>query len=237
MSTSVRAVVSIAPSPSSSRASQSFWLAGQEQAGGEAPKFSACPACGKPDCSLFGLEFRQELTSDRKNWYGRIAGKAGCSLLVSSDNSPQIVRGLDPALHCDAVIAFRSPATSWAAAKRFFAEQQRPQPGLLTFLQGWVRIYSAAVNEFPMTGKRIGVDLDSLAGDGGEALDSVVGKIGGKEGAAEAAEHHCFGVSRAEYEGVFCDPATLHDELTPAEREVIDGHEDSLRLHEALKEL
>lgn len=216
---------------------QSFWLAGQEQAGGEAPKFSSCPACGKPDCSVFSLQFRQDLTGDRSDWYGRIASQAGGKLLISTDNSPQIVRGLDPALNCCAVIAFRSPATSWGAARRFYAAQQRPLPSLLSFLQGWVRIHSAALHEFPMTGERIAVDLDGFSGDGGEAVGALAGRLGGEADTSTAVEHHCFGVSRAEFEGDFYDAATLLEDLTPAERELIDGHQDSIRLHEALKEL
>lgn len=216
---------------------ESVWLAGQVGSGGEAMKFSSCPTCRRPDCAMFDLEFRTALTGENTAWYLDIAKKSGKGLIVSSDNSAQIVRRHDPALVCDAVIAYRSPASAWAMLKKHYASQRRQLPPLLQFLGAWYRTYATALHEFPQQGKRVAVNLDEAQGDGASVLGIALTALELERSGDGASDQHFFGVNPAELTGEFDSSADRVDDLSASETSVIVAHADAEELYRKLQAL
>ncbi len=213
---------------------ESIWLAGQQdgEAQGDA-RFASCQLCKRPDCDVFDLAFRQALTDDRKNWFTRIAAQCGAEVLVTTDNSPQIARTLDPSVGGDCIIAFRSPASAWGVLKQHYSASKRALPSLLQFLQGWHRTYATALHDFPSRGAKTAFDLDRLDGSGADGLADLQERLGlggaGQTGVSGA--DHVFGVTLSEIEQA---PVHTDIQLTAAEKKVIEGFADAARLYDEL---
>lgn len=214
---------------------ESFWLAGQGGKNGEEVRYSSCQRCRRPDCDIYGMEFRTALSADSGVWYQKAAEASGRGLLVSSDNSAQIVRRLDPAMACDAVIAFRAPASAWAMMKEHYGRQRRELPQLMHFLQTWHRTFSAALYEFPQLGTRIAVNLDDAAGDGSDQVSSVLSVLGLAAASDVADEQHFFGVNADEVLGDFPVMSDLVDALPAAEVSQIVAFRDAGELYQQLQ--
>jgi tetratricopeptide (TPR) repeat protein len=216
---------------------ESFWLAGQGIGDSGEPKFSSCQRCRRPDCETFTMAFRSGLTEGSGDWYGKIAGASGQKLLVSADNSAQIVRRLDPALICDAVIAYRSPASAWAVFKQHYSQQRRELPQLMQFLQTWYRTFSAALNEFPQKGALAPVNLDEIDGDGANQIDIILSGLGMERAATPNDVHHFFGVNASEVVGDFQSTEALIDDLPANETTIILSFTDGDELFKKLQAL
>lgn len=216
---------------------ESFWLAGQPSGDDGAAKFSYCQTCRRPDCEVFGLDYRTSLSAAAGNWYSGIAERSGRGLLVSSDNSAHIVRRHDPALSCDAVIAYRSPASTWALLKEHYARQRRELPELLQFLGTWYRTYASAVYEFPQQGTRIAINLDEAVGNGAAQIETALLGLGLDRAGGEAPDQHFFGVNASEVTSDFVSTAELVEDLPVAETSTIVAYADAEELYRHLQSL
>ncbi len=147
------------------------------------------------------------------------------------------MRQLDPALACDAVIAYRSPASTWALLKQHYAHQRRELPELVQFLATWFRTYSAALHEFPQLGKRVAINLDELAVDAETQVGSALLALELEKSSGDSAEQHFFGVNAAEVVGEFPATSDLVDDLPAAETSVIVSFSDAEELYTRLQAL
>ncbi|WP_416898111.1 MAG: hypothetical protein ACMVY4_22165 [Minwuia sp.] len=215
---------------------ESVWIAGQGVQGEDGErKFASCQTCRTPDCSCFDLEFRKSLSDESPaDWYGALAARAGCRVIISSDNSPQIARGLDPLCACDCVIAFRSPEKAWAMTLDAYSRSGRKPPQLHRFLQGWSRIYVSALSDFPAEGDVVAVDLDAFDAAPRDIAAALRRRLGLSDAGTPALADHVFGLSLDE---IAPDAMPEAADCEPADRTLIGGYRDAAEIYARLKKL
>lgn len=226
---------------------ESIWVGGREPGasgiglgGGAEARFASCQLCHSPDCAVFDMAFRRELSDDPVCWYQRLAARLDCELLVCADNSPNIVRRLDPLKQAGMIVAFRSPPRAWAAFERSYRQAGREAPPVQQFLQNWSRLYLAALHDDGAAAP-VFVDLDDFFGGPEACVEALLDALdlgGLPRDRQAAAQNHLFGV----------DPAVLpaaeepgasplyetFSQLGAVDDSLLDRNRDAREIHEEL---
>lgn len=135
------------PRPGKARASHRLTADGFEQ----------CLWCGTA-CPVVTGDLRRRLADQPHAFYQILADAHAADIIVSADkNYPHVIRR-DPALHNDAVIAFRHPLRNWRSHAR--RSDNADEAARLRYLENWAIAYTNFLDNFPNSGTEIVIDFD-----------------------------------------------------------------------------
>ena len=121
--------------------------------------FEQCVWCGAA-CPVITKDLRQRLADQPRAFYQILADAQAADIIVSADkNYPHVIRR-DPALHNDAIIAFRHPLRSWRSHAR--RSGSTDEAARLRYLENWAIAHTNFLDNFPNTGAKISINFDDF---------------------------------------------------------------------------
>jgi hypothetical protein len=149
--------------------------------GVEDPPFvPRCTICG-PDCEVLSLDFRMDLTADRRDWYQKIAGRVGTKTLFAADKNWSKLIDNDPFLRMDALVLFKSPEQAWSSQRSKLAAEREPafyEEQLGRYMRNWSRNYEMLLNSCALQGEKTFLFFDAFARDRGKQLAKLCEALG-----------------------------------------------------------
>ncbi len=144
------------------------------------PSLLECTSCGSA-CPVLTLDFRMDLSANRKTWYQKIAERLQTAVLVSSDKNWAKIIDHDPLLRLDALVLFKSPLHAWRSKRAklptdksgdFYEEQLR------SYIRAWCRAYTVYFGAIRPTGAIEFVWFDEFAARPENSFEVLCERLG-----------------------------------------------------------